>query len=207
MKYGDLSTFPRRELQSWLLGGNNFKHPVVQMTQALYGHPDSVSWWEQHCNNEVKTVGFRSFGAEWPSVFFHDRLRLMLTIYVDDFKLAGPVENLTEGWALLRSRLEIGPEAKTGMYLGCNVIKQEIRLANGVMARGIVYDMEAFLRQCVERYLSLAGTKIKLKTAHTPFIAQDNNRSQFRNPVSKDPDYLQLQVVWFRGWRCANYIG
>ena len=70
----------------------------------------------------MKLVGFRFFGSEWPSVYFHDGLRLLLTIYIDAFKLAGPKENLTKGWGLLRSCLDIGPEAETGMYLGCNVI-------------------------------------------------------------------------------------
>ena len=60
------------------------------MKAALYGHPDSVSFWEQYCNEQVGQVGFQGFGAEWPSVFYHSEMRLLLTIYVDDFKLAGP---------------------------------------------------------------------------------------------------------------------
>ncbi|CAE6922243.1 RE2 [Symbiodinium natans] len=38
-------------------------------------------------------VGFE-FLSDWPSVFFHKELKLMLVIYVDDFKLVGPKENL-----------------------------------------------------------------------------------------------------------------
>ena len=33
----------------------------------------------------------------------------------------------------------------------------------------------------------MAGARVKLKTAHTLFVAQDDNRSQYRNPISKDP--------------------
>jgi hypothetical protein len=54
----------------------------------LYGHPDSVSYWEDKCNKDVCEVGFESLGSEWPSVFYHSELKLLLTIYVDDFKLA-----------------------------------------------------------------------------------------------------------------------
>ncbi len=59
---------------------------------ALYGHPDSVTMWEVLCDFAVKSVGFEAVGAEWPSVYFHKELKLLLIIYVDDFKLAGPEE-------------------------------------------------------------------------------------------------------------------
>ena len=92
----------------------HLRHPVVQMTAALCGHPDSVSFWEDKCNKEVCEVGFESLGSEWPSVFYHKELKLLLTIYVDDFKLAGPEENLEKGWALLRQKIEIGPTSRGG---------------------------------------------------------------------------------------------
>ena len=31
----------------------------------------------------------------------------MLVVYVDDFKLAGPKENLAKGWALIRQGLDV----------------------------------------------------------------------------------------------------
>ena len=40
---------------------------------------------------------------------FHKKLKLLLVIYVDDLKLAGPEENLTKGWEMLRSKLNIEP--------------------------------------------------------------------------------------------------
>ena len=114
----------------------------------------------------------RQRGAEWPSVFFHRRLKLLLTVYVDDFKLAGPQAHLAEGWGLLRSRLEIGPESSSGMYLGCNIIKGQIRRQrDGAMLNSITYDMESFLEQCVARYLAVAGPDVKLREARTPFLA------------------------------------
>jgi hypothetical protein len=60
-------------------------------------------------------VGYESLGSEWPSVFYRKELKLFLTIYVDDFKLAGPEENLEKGWALLRQKIEIGPTSRGGM--------------------------------------------------------------------------------------------
>ena len=41
--------------------------PVVQLQKALYGHPDSGTFWEQHCDAHTKKVGFQPVGPEWPS--------------------------------------------------------------------------------------------------------------------------------------------
>ena len=31
-------------------------------------------------------------------MYFHKELKLLLVMYVDDLKLAGPAQNLTKGW-------------------------------------------------------------------------------------------------------------
>eukprot|EP00972_Heterocapsa_arctica_P079901 11773394-Heterocapsa_arctica.AAC.1 len=69
------------------------RRPVVQL-KALYGHPDSGTFWENHCDAHVRNVGFLHISEEWPSCYFHAKLKLYLVIYVDDFKLAGPTCNL-----------------------------------------------------------------------------------------------------------------
>ena len=81
--------------------------PVVQLKKALYGHPDSGTYWEQHCDAHTKKVGFQPIGPEWPSCYWHPRLKLFLVIYVDDFKLSGPKENLAKGWGLLKQGLQL----------------------------------------------------------------------------------------------------
>ena len=43
----------------------------------------------------------------------------MLSVYVDDFKLAGPAKNLEKGWGMLRSNLDLDPPTPLGTYLGC----------------------------------------------------------------------------------------
>ena len=54
----------------------NMKKPVVRLRKALYGHPDSGSFWEQHCDKHVRSVGFEPVGAEWPSVYTNPKLKL-----------------------------------------------------------------------------------------------------------------------------------
>ena len=84
-----------------------------------------------------------------------------MIIYVDDFKLAGPEANLEAGWALLRTKLNIGPEGPLGMYLGCNQRREQMTLHGGILANVVMYDMECFLEQCVQSYLEVAPKERK----------------------------------------------
>ena len=80
--------------------------PVVPLKKALYGHPDSGTCWEEHCDAEVKKVGFTPVGAEWPSTYVNKKLDLFLVIYVDDFKLLGPKSQYNRGLALATQGLD-----------------------------------------------------------------------------------------------------
>ena len=102
---------------------NKFRRPCVRMVKALYGHPDAGTFWEEHCHKGVTAVGFEPVGAAWPSVYVHKELNLLLVVYVDDFKMAGPKQNLAKGWTLLRKNLSIEPETGLGLYLRCNQLK------------------------------------------------------------------------------------
>ena len=165
---------------------NTMTNPVTILRMALCGHTDSVTMWELKCDEDVKSVGFRPLGAEWPSVYFHSELSLLLVIYVDDFKLAGPDKNIAKGWALLRSKLSIGPDGPLGMYLGCNQSRVKIELPGKIPAMCIIYDMESFLEQCVARYLEVAGKNIKFKEAKTPFLADEGVHGPARDPMKGD---------------------
>ena len=66
-----------------------------------------------HRETELKKVGFEAVLTDvWKSVFYHPTKKLLLVVYVDDFKLAGPKQNIKEGWGL------ISPET-IGRYFGC----------------------------------------------------------------------------------------
>ena len=55
--------------------------------------------------------------------------RLLLAVYVDDFKMAGPKDNLAKGWELIGSRIDVDTPSPLGRYLGCeHVIKENSRL-------------------------------------------------------------------------------
>ena len=135
--------------------------PVVLLQKALYGHPDSGTYWEQHCDNHCQSIGFIPVG-NWPLCYYMKRLDLFLVIYVDDFKLAGPENNLAEGWRLIRGDanndggkgLMTEDPTPLGQYLGCNHIQGSVTLPNGNTAKTTEYDMEDFLASCVTRYIA-----------------------------------------------------
>ena len=165
------------EIQYW-----KFRRPVVRLDKALYGHPDSGTMWEQHCDKKVQEIGFKPIGEEWPSMYFHDELKLLLVIYVDDLKLAGPSENLAKGWEMLRTVLRIEPETDLDLYLGCVLSQGETQLHNGKKVKTITYNMEGLLKLSVEKYLDIIGKDTKLKKVSTPSLPEETKCSPYRAP-------------------------
>ena len=165
------------EVQYW-----KFRRPVVRLDKALYGHPDSGTMWEQHCDKRVQEIGFKPIGEEWPSMYFHDELKLLLVIYVDDLKLARPSENLAKGWEMLRAVLRIEPETDLGLYLGCVLSQGETQVHNGKKVKTITYNMEGLLKLSVEKYLDIVGKDTKLKKVSTPSLPEETKSSPYRAP-------------------------
>ena len=165
------------EIQYW-----KFRRPVVRLDKALYGHPDSGTMWEQHCDKKVQEIGFKPIGEEWPSMYFHDELKLLLVIYVDDLKLAGPSENLAKGWEMLRTVLRIEHETDLGLYLGCVLSQGETQLHNGKKVKTITYNMEGLLKLSVEKYLDIIGKDTNLKKVSTPSLPEETKCSPYRAP-------------------------
>ena len=88
---------------------------------ALYGHPDSGGIWEKHCAKQLESVGWKQVLPEiWQSIYYHAELDLLLVIYVDDFKMAGPKENMQKGWDGINQVLDMDPAEVFGRYFGCN---------------------------------------------------------------------------------------
>jgi hypothetical protein len=108
-------------------------------------------------------LNFIPVGEEWPSMYLHKEIKLLLVIYANDLKMAGPKENLAKGWAMLRSKLKIEPETGLGLYLGCLLNKGSSKLHNGTSVSTMTYDMEGLLKLSVERYLEIVGKDTNLK--------------------------------------------
>ena len=97
--------------------------PMVPMLLALYGHSDSGGIWEQHLNSGVVKLvkqGWKQILPDiWHSIFHHHELNCLLVVYVDDFKMAGPSENLPKAWASIKAAVDIGEPEAYDRYFGC----------------------------------------------------------------------------------------
>ena len=105
----------------------------------------------------------------------------MLSIYVDDFKLAGKKAHLPTGWKMRMQGIQVKPEQRvdaTGaVYLGCRHLVSSIKLPLGRIATTMTYDVEDLLKSCKQRYLEVAGKQVTLRNYATPFLTEDHRGS------------------------------
>ena len=125
-----------------------YRRPVVILKKALYGHPNAGAYWENECCERVRALGYESV-PEWPSVFWHPQRRLLLIVYVDDFKLAGPADQHDDAWLEIQSVIDTTTPTPVSHFLGCNQSRGQITLPDGAVVSTMVYDMSGFLASCV----------------------------------------------------------
>ena len=108
-----IETWVRLPRNRWPKEWEKYKDPVCPLMLALYGHPDSGGIWEKHCTKQLESVGWKQVLPEiWQSIYYHAELDLLLVIYVDDFKMAGPKENMQKGWGGINQVLDMDPPRK-----------------------------------------------------------------------------------------------
>ena len=146
-----------------------YRNPVCRLRLSLYGHPDAGGYWEKHCEEQLLLEGFQPV-TDWRSCYWHPELKLVLTVYVDDFKMSGPTNNLVKGWEKIRKRIKLDKVKPSGRYLGCqHVVKDND--AGGEME----YDVGSFMKQCCSRYLEVSGLdESSLTPAATPFLPEES---------------------------------
>jgi len=196
---GDVATWvflPRNQWPaSWVQAG--YKRPVCRLRLALYGHPLSGCFWEQKVCKSLLLEGFKKI-PEWECCYYHKELKLVLMVYVDDFKMAGPVENLRKGWAMIRKHITLDDPIASATFLGCehadvpvdetsdfwrtmfkNMQEHVLPDSAGGNARttsvpspplvGKEWRMQGFVGQCIDRYCELTKTKPEsIRLADTP---------------------------------------
>ena len=92
MLYGDnrttpvdfwVSIPPEQAPASW----KEYRSPVRRLRLALYGHPLSGVFWDMLCDAKLKRAGWKA-APGWEQLYVHDAFGLVLSVYVDDFKMA-----------------------------------------------------------------------------------------------------------------------
>lgn len=103
----------------WPKGCNaKFRIPLVKLRSALYGHPLSAAFWERHCTDKLRSVGVSPVTNGGPT-FVHKHLQMILSVYSDDFQMAGPENNLKNAWSLTRDVIAMDDPTNPSKYLGC----------------------------------------------------------------------------------------
>ena len=93
---------------------------MVRLLANLYGHPLAGLYWERHCHTALTKVGFHLVQG-WECLYVHPEAKLFLSVYVDDFKMAGIKRNLAPMRQRLRKELDLDPSVLLDIstYLGC----------------------------------------------------------------------------------------
>ena len=121
-----LSAYTQAELQGtetwvslpadqWPTSWGNMYRPVCKFKLALYGHPKAGYYWQEHCKNALRRCGWEQVPS-WESMFMHKTKQLFLSVYVDDFKMAGLAKNIRQAWAELGKHLELEPATVCLLY-------------------------------------------------------------------------------------------
>ena len=64
----EVPTWIRLPREQWPAARKGMQDPVCPLILALYGHPESGGWWEQHSHEQLKAVGFEEI-PNWRSCF------------------------------------------------------------------------------------------------------------------------------------------
>ena len=102
-------TLPKhRRPASW----DSIQDPVCLLQRNLYGHKLAGLIWEKHCHKHVYAAGFTKVHG-WECLFVHKEMQVFLSIYVDDFRMAGKASNLPIVWKKLQAGLDLDPPTKS----------------------------------------------------------------------------------------------
>ncbi|CAE7341728.1 unnamed protein product [Symbiodinium natans] len=137
-----IETWVRLPRNRWPKEWSGYEDPVCPLRLALYGHPDSGGIWERYCTEQLESVGFTAVLPDiWHSVFYHAELDLLLVVYVDDFKMAGPQDKINKGWELIAKVIDMEPAEVLGRYFGCHHVEQnQVQLSREDHPFAYVFD-------------------------------------------------------------------
>ena len=101
--------------------------PVVPLERNLYGHPLAGPLWERQFEKILLKYGWEKV-SNWECLFVHREKGLLLSVYVDDIKLAGKKQNINPMWKVLNKEVDLGEPTSffDHVYLGCTHRQCEI---------------------------------------------------------------------------------
>jgi hypothetical protein len=96
-----------------------YERPVVRQLYNLYGHPRAGHYWEQHVHKCALIEGFKPVPG-WECLYIHPEDQVLMSVYVDDFKLAGNASTIDACLNRLRKHMKLDDAIPIceGIYLG-----------------------------------------------------------------------------------------
>ena len=105
---------------TWPKSWSSIEDPVVPLERNLYGHPLAGLLWERQFENIPLKYGWEKV-SNWECLFVHREKGLILSVYVDDIKLAGKKQNIDPMWKVLNNEVDFGEPTSflDHVCLGC----------------------------------------------------------------------------------------
>ena len=91
----------------WPKSRSSMGDPLVSLERDLYGHPLAGLLWERHFEKILLKYGWEKV-SNWECLFVNKEKGLFLSVYVDDFKLAGKKQNIDPMWKILNKEVHLG---------------------------------------------------------------------------------------------------
>jgi hypothetical protein len=134
---GGTPTWVSLPKEEWPESWKHMGRLVCPMEKAFYGHPDAGGYWEQHCDRLLQDCGFDPIvptDKSWRSCYYSKSFQCYMIVYADDFKFAGPPDNVRKAWQLMQEPnprtkergLILDEPSPAGKFLGFNHICHEI---------------------------------------------------------------------------------
>ncbi len=141
--------------------------PVFRLLRPLYGLPRSGNIWEKYVSEKLKTINWARI-PEWPQTYFKDgpKGRMILTIYVDDFVMAGWGHE--SEWDSIRKLIRTTEPAPVGRILGVH-LSQLAPTELGSKVVQTIADMSDYARSTVDLYKAVKGAPVLQLGCETPW--------------------------------------
>ena len=200
----------------WPKSWSSIEDPVVPLERNLYGHPLAGLLWERQFEKILLSHGWEKV-PKWECLFVHRQKGLLLSVHVDDIKLAGKKHNIDPMWKVLNKEVDLGEPTSflDHVYLGCTQRQCEVSkdivdnyrtmFESRISAEGTEKlsfpqnlrisswscDMEGHAKKCVERYCESANkTTQQLYKVSTPCIDDHHFKEEEMKFVG------ELSLVW-----------
>ena len=127
------------------------------------------------------------------STFFFAELGLLLTVYVDDLLLSGPVDAHTLFWDVLKGKVNLEEISGLGRFLGR--YHEVIQLNN---KPALAFGVADYVKSACDLYESLPGAS-KLKRVATPFVSDGSlcaEDDEIKGALSDNACEVLVKCLW-----------